>query len=913
MGKVLLSKVGTFLLSSVVLLTLVSTTSHASKVCSRIYTQYTGVPTATAFEYHKQILQSNRNQSELGIKEPREAFAYGSDRKVLRSFESEGLYYKDIKDWFPAVKASTKDVINELFKSKDKRPFVLKRKAAFENWLSKIAFDTQKAPEFAKNWANMTTHQRWQALYTHPDFFSILSLESKSQMFADSIVTFDELQAGPKAPPYITVGDDLGSYEVRVNRAIPDSTQYRDIRDAAESYLDGKIGHQHLFHGWPKDARVREQIAPYYIELLDATTWFLFWRQMRRDPEEKSSILAHQFLGVYATNSLERLHGVVVEGNAKSFNDKFRMIGARSFAPLKDAENQEHVPDWELRGGNKGVKREFMELALESRLVTGDYSGLKDYRNNNFSTIKSIEELTENLLSKSDVEILKKFEQTHPYMEFNTAKTAKNHYRNRFVSPLFDWNARLNMGIKARVLEREQRKYAEGLVEIAREFLKDLKEVNDHIDLGEARQEVVDKVEVLIYKFSKEIRLDLDFERYLTPVPKVLPSVLVASQGAIDINQLPLGIEYSFRFPYESRPESMHQARKMINTLSARFASNYGTKPEPIEAKDGHGHGIAIKNKVVDGNGQAWRVEWDGIQRKYEEGEVVKAWGGHVEVVSPKFTPQTVEGPIVDLYQTARNNNMIPSRAAGGAHMNFDLTQIMQNLPPEQGTRAVLNLVTYFENNQNLILSLWMHPQRVHAAFPVVIRDGFAEKVRDFKGGWKELGVFLYENRYFNVFKGRKPKYVPINLTSLMTDILPKEYTENILDIKNEDQKWFPNFNKVHGRGEMRFFDAPTNEYVAALQIKYTRALFNKSLNSAQNIDYAPKFSADRMNRWKLDANLWVKDVSEHLQELGLDPQEFLPLIWDSYGIQKSTNRYKEFKDFLPSEMPAESNSETAK
>ena len=72
-------------------------------------------------------------------------------------------------------------------------------------------------------------------------------------------------------------------------------------------------------------------MAPKYIELLDAGTWYLFWRQMKRNPTEVESVLGHPYLGVYTRWWLNRLYTAVVEAKPKDFKNKFRMMGARNF------------------------------------------------------------------------------------------------------------------------------------------------------------------------------------------------------------------------------------------------------------------------------------------------------------------------------------------------------------------------------------------------------------------------------------------------------------------------------------------------------------------------------------------------------------------------------------------------------
>jgi hypothetical protein len=168
----------------------------------------------------------------------------------------------------------------------------------------------------------------------------------------------------------------------------------------------------------------------------------------------------------------------------------------------------------------------------------------------------------------------------------------------------------------------------------------------------------------------------------------------------------------------------------------------------------------------------------------------------------------------------------------------------------------------------------------------------------------------LYEQKYFNVYMGRKPKYVPLNVTALMTEVVPKEYLQSVLDIKNPEQKWFPNFNQVTDRIEARFFDAPEDEFMAALQIKWWRAFMNKTLNSERPLKLVPKYSALDAFNWRRNPQKWFEAANEHLLDLGLDPKEFEALLWSSLrNHQKFSVNKKEYKVFEPF-LPVDSESD---
>ncbi|MFN9066468.1 MAG: hypothetical protein ACK5V3_04520, partial [Bdellovibrionales bacterium] len=709
-------------------------------------------------------------------------------------------------------------------------------------------------------------------------------------------------------PDYVTVGDDGGSYEVRLNRAIPNRAQFLEIRKNTEEFLDGRVGHQHLFHAWPENAHLRKQVAPYYIEFLDASTWYLFWRQMNRNPENVKSTLTHPYLGVYTTNTLSRLQKSVEEGNAQKFKDKYRMIGARSFPSLEKSEDgtPRFNTDWEIRSGNKTIEREVIETMIEARLISGDYSGLKPFGDYDFSTQKPLEVLVQGLVSKDEVTLLKRFEQKFTELNFSDHVLSKNHFRSRIVSPLFAWENRLDLTYKKAALDNARQQYAKSLVEVARKYLRALEvkgaNRNDYIT---ARESAIEKLEIAIYEFTRKTRLDQDFQMYVSAQPKALPDINVPVVGIIDVNQVALGIEYSMRFQPALIPQNKAQAAQLVDQFAQRLGQVFGSHKTLEVQGDSHGHGVSVKKKVVDANGETWRVEWDGIQRAYDEsGIIANSWGGHTEIVTPKFQPKSLADGTLQIYSVARSMGQVSSRRAGGAHVNFDI-EVLQKLPVSVGTRKLLNLVAYFESNRQVILHLWMHPRRKHSAHPIKLQEGFAEKLENFSGDWADLGRFLYNERYFNTFVGRKPKYAPINLTALMTDFVPKEYLETTLDIKNKKQVWFPNFNKVHGRGEARFFDAPSDEHSAALQIKYFRALLNKAWGPEGKIRLVPQFTEAQKASWKSDAVAWKKAVEDHLIELGLDPNEFQALIWESFMNHKKIDerqvQYTEFQEFLPS------------
>ncbi|MEY4615308.1 MAG: hypothetical protein RJB66_268 [Pseudomonadota bacterium] len=830
--------------------------------------------------------------------------SFGTSVPIVRSFEKEGLFYEEIAEWFPILRPSGIQKLKARFEEEK----TLTGERRLHGWLNNLKIEAPKVGE--QFWVSATLEQKMDLLLNRENPFELLSVKDRSFLFEFDFLNFNDIAAGSKAPPLVTVGDDLGSYEVRLSRGVVDRVQFHELRDQVEQYLEGKIGHQHLFHAWPSELGLRKEIAPYYIELLDSSTWYLFWRQMNRNPEEVDSVLAHPFLGVYTRRSLDRLQKALIKDQPEKFKDKYRMIGARSFSAAAEIPEQEGmVPDWEIRSGNKGNKREFIENLLIARLETGDYSGLKDYQSYEFNPSASMREiispwLDSRSITEAQLKLIESFEAAHPNMKWSAHANAKNHFRNRILSPLLPWQNRLSLGYKGKLFADEQNIYLKKLVAIADNFLKSVSAGTKSV--SELRAEALENLQMAVYVFSTKTRLDLDFERYLRPRPMQIPSIAIkASKGPLNINQLDLGIEYSFRMPFEMNPETREQADLNIRGFAEQFSKREGQGEIEKTETEGHGHGIAVKYKVIDRDGQAWRFEWDGIQRNYDaDGNVTNAWGGHIEVVTPKFSPQSIDGSIRELYKESRQRGLEPRRSAGGAHVNFDLTPLMKNFPAKEGTRRLINLISYFESNEPLILFLWQHPKRQHAAYPVRVSEDGARRLFEFEGDWKQLGTLLYDIRYFNTYVGRKPKYVPLNLTALMTSIVPEKYLEKTLDIRNQKQDWFPNFNKVYDRGEARFFDAPVNEATAALQIKYFRALLDKGLNADKKILLVQRYNMADVAQWKGNVDEWLQAITAHLVELGLDPKEFRSLLWDSWmnqvDFEPSQKDLQKFETFEP-------------
>lgn len=848
--------------------------------------------------YH--LFHTLQLQRSGGVQGRENTFA-GTFTRMVKAFEKEGLLYGDIVRWFDrADRKQTLSLIDRRL-SRERAGGTSKK---LEKWLKEYPEKFKaEGVELPQNWERKSLSARAKFIFDRENPLEAINLDGNEALFYEQILNFDILRPAEGTPEWLTVGDDQGSYEVRSSSGEVNRKIYQDQLKEVEGHLDGKVGHQHMIHEWPKEKEVRERIAPQYIELLDAGTWFLFWRQTKRNPEEVESILTHPYLGVYNRASLEKLEGAMIEGKYSDFKNKYRMIGARNVKGregMPDQTEGQGLADFERRSGNKGIKRDFLEDVIESRFASGDYSGLRGIHDYEFDVSAPIRELTKKYLSEKEIQALEEFEKSFKWMKYSDSSRALNHFRNKITAPLLPWENRIPLDYKLPVLERARQRFAEGLVKIAKDYLAEKEKVRGPPELGDLNRETMDKIERLSFLFSDRVRLDEDFENYLTPRPTKLPSVLVDSKGPIDANKIDLGIEYSFRFP--DSPRHQTTAKAEIKKSAEALAKALGGYDLKEEAGDGHGHNLSVKYSFSDSQGRKWRVEWDGVTRTYVDGVAVNPRKGHIEIPSPKWSPQTSE-EITQLYQTMREMGKLPRRGAGGAHVNVDLAPL-KSLPEKEGARKMANLLNYFESNRDMIQFLWQHPYRYRAAARVEMTPALIEQLNNFKGDWDELGKILYEGKYFNPFETRKPSYTQLNATALMGSVIPEAYNRTI-DIKNPEVPWTPAFGgKGTDRIEFRLFDAPTDEYLAALQVKYVRAVLNQALNTSGVVKHEPKFSQADFESWKADPAKFLKAARAHFKELGLDPDEFKPLLSQAHFAQTAESKMKEplreYPDFLP-------------
>lgn len=840
--------------------------------------------------------------------EPMTLKAKDTETEMAFAFEKEGSWFPELpKGWFDLDQGYMKRALQIRASAEakgEKENVLLKMLKHYldtndPKWI--MAPASVRRSMTKSQWSKMTPQEQIEFLFKSGNVLNRLTKTALGHLFYEEVLNFARMRPGSKKPESVNITDDLGSYEL-VSRGETDRKVFQEMRREIEEALGGPIGHQHIVHAWPADREARAKLAPKYLELLDAGTWFLYWRQMERNPEEVESLLGHEYLGIYPRSSLKRLHDRMVDGDAEHARDKYRMIGFRSMrgrSSMPGQDPNQFYPDFELRSGNKGVKRDFMEDMLQARLASGDYSGLQEFSSHSVDPGAHIRKIAPDL-STEQLTTLESFEAAMPKLSSANRQYRKD-LRNKIFSPLLNWEERLPIDLGGESFKGARQKYADELTKIAKDYLRRKALTQKPESHEKLWQETQEKIETAIYDFAKTTQLSKAFENYLVPRPNQLPDIRVSNAGPVDVNQIDLGIEFSFRFL--NSPANKTIAGERIHKTVSELAKALGaSEVKEIDDPEAHGHGLGLKFLMVDENGKKWRVEWDGVQRFYRQGKPYAPQGGHIEIPSPKAAPQDMN-QIRALYETNRALGQVPSRAAGGAHINIDLKPFF-SLPEKEGPRKFVDFLNNFESNREMIQFLWQHPYRTAAAFPLEMSAGLKEKLNGFSGSWDDLARLLYDERYFNPYVSRKPGYTQLNATALMSGLVPEAYRGTI-DIKNPKTEWFPAFGgKGTDRVELRLFDAPTDEYLAALQIKYIRALLNKSINSAESVGIQKKYGAEDFKKWKEDAGAFSEAAKAHLIDLGLDPKEFLPLLVDAHQVQQvelpKAKVLVEHPEFLP-------------
>ncbi len=419
-----------------------------------------------------------------------------------------------------------------------------------------------------------------------------------------------------------------------------------------------------------------------------------------------------------------------------------------------------------------------------------------------------------------------------------------------------------------------------------------------------------------IANWAKSSNLSSDIENYLKPKPRLsnpeTAHLFPQKSGVpVDVNKIDLGIEYTGRFPlstdadYVAIPGQQNKLewRKtyLDYTPSERkdvikhFAEtlgkelNNGRSVEVISSSsDGHGHGLDVSYELRDDQGRKWRVEWDGVGRSYDtNGKVIpeSLRGGHIEIVTPKFTPTKKD--MDSLFLAMDKTDLIPSARMGGGHINIDLK------PFEGNPKAMARFLGTYFDNRNMMSLLFQHPGRGVGAEPNPVTSNLINKLKNFNGTEEELKTLLYNEKFFNTRVGRKTKNNQLNLIAYFQDVIPEEYIHEDFDMKNDIWRRTFDVDPKIRKMEFRLFNAPKNAAESALHIKYVRALLNKALNETDPV-FLGNYEVD-YEKFAKEPEFAMKEFEKNMINLGLDPKEYRPFVLDGLELAKAHTESPKF------------------
>lgn len=366
------------------------------------------------------------------------------------------------------------------------------------------------------------------------------------------------------------------------------------------------------------------------------------------------------------------------------------------------------------------------------------------------------------------------------------------------------------------------------------------------------------QLEVILRQWARATNIQKDIENYLRPKNlKVLdyetkPHEVPTKQGKFNVNDIPIGNEFTTRFPiklvaeYDENKIWKSTTYDLDINARAEILKKYAEtlKEQLTGSKEGvkqldqgsHGHDFVLAFSFKDSEDRDWRVEWDGVSRNYDqEGTVApeSARGGHIEVVSPKYQPTFEE--IGAVYTAMEINNLIPEARAGGAHINIDYSYF------EKHPEALARFLTLLHSHRGVISFLFQHPNRLRASEPVRVSANLDLRLRSFTGTKTQLAQLLYNEKYFNPRFNRKTRYTQFDLSNFMADVIPDEFKKPDFDVVKANQTgkgWEYQFRVTdYTKAELRLFDAPRDAIEASLQIKLVRALLDLAINETAPIE----------------------------------------------------------------------------
>lgn len=372
-------------------------------------------------------------------------------------------------------------------------------------------------------------------------------------------------------------------------------------------------------------------------------------------------------------------------------------------------------------------------------------------------------------------------------------------------------------------------------------------------------------------------------------------STISGNAGAVDVNAIDLGIEYSGRMPLRLRadftPDKLADNKKawlrtfsdltqdervnFIKKVAEDLRDELGGSGDALRVEEnGHGHGLDIAWEVRDQQNRKWVVEWDGVGRSYTDaGEVIpdSMRGGSIELVTPKFTPLPEE--MKSVFKVFGDNNVLPRLQSGGGHINIDLAAF------EGKPKQLARFMSIFHENRGVMALMFQRINRLRNAEAIDISDNLSRQLKDFNGSEEDLKKLLYNEGYFNDRFGRKSRYIQLDMSAYFQDVIPEEFITEDFDIGNPAEPWRrqfrvdPNIRKA----EFRMFNAPRDPAESALQIRLVRAMLHKALNEDDELSGVVQ---------KVDLEDYLKnpdkaygDLKKMCDQLNLNIEDFRPAV----------------------------------
>ena len=407
-----------------------------------------------------------------------------------------------------------------------------------------------------------------------------------------------------------------------------------------------------------------------------------------------------------------------------------------------------------------------------------------------------------------------------------------------------------------------------------------------------------DQIQKLFQDWARVSELDVDIKRALVPKKDILSDDIDSHkfdsprQQRVDVNRIPVGIEYSASFPLDNKmisTDELEDGKKhwsmttfdlsekerdqALREYAINLAKELGVENPSVKKiqEDGHGHGLDVAYAIKDNESREWRVEWDGIGRSYTRGKKAamktSKRGGHIEIVTPKFTPKEEELDAV--YRAMEKSSVNPAYRKGGSHINIDLS------PFEGKPKELARFMAIFHQYRSIISLMYQHPNRRNAAEAIDLSQELVSKLTNFNGSEDELKRLLYDERYFNTRLGRKTRYNQLDMSAFFQDVIPDEFISADFDISNPWIPWRRQFrvNPKIRKMEFRLFGAPESSYEGALQLKLVRAMLDKALNDDSPI--SPRLQKTTHEEYLKNPKKAYSDLGEMLTDLGLDKSEY--------------------------------------